>query len=107
IDPPTSPRVPAAPNRPLLLAGVLLLGLGAGGGAGFGLTQLRGTFATSTQLERAFDLPVIGAVSHMSTDATRAIAAKRMKLFIVGASALMGLFLVLLAAEFGQRGSIG
>jgi polysaccharide chain length determinant protein (PEP-CTERM system associated) len=107
IDPPTSPRVPAAPNRPLLLFGVLILGLGAGGGAGFGLTQLRGSFATSAQLERAFDLPVIGTVSHMSTEATRAVAAKRMKLFIIAASALAGLFVVLLAAEFVQRGLIG
>ncbi len=107
LDPPTSPRVPAAPNRPLLLLGVLILGLGAGGGAGFALTQLRGTFATATQLERAFDLPVIGTVSHTSTEATRAIAAKKMKLFIIAAAALAGLFLVLLAAEFVQRGLIG
>jgi polysaccharide chain length determinant protein (PEP-CTERM system associated) len=107
IDPPTSPRVPAAPNRPLLLFGVLILGLGAGGGAGFALTQLRGTFATSAQLERAFELPVIGTISHTSTDATRAVAAKKMKLFIVAAAALAGLFLVLLAAEFVQRGLIG
>jgi polysaccharide chain length determinant protein (PEP-CTERM system associated) len=107
IDPPTSPRVPAAPNRPLLLFGVLILGLGAGGGAGFGLTQLRGSFATSAQLERAFDLPVIGTVSHMSTEATRAVAAKRMKLFMIAAAALAGLFVVLLAAEFVQRGLIG
>lgn len=107
IDPPTSPRVPAAPNRPLLLLGVLIVGLGAGGGAGFILTQLRGTFATSAQLERAFELPVIGTVSHMSTDTTRALAAKRMKLFILAAAALAGLFLVLMAAEFVQRGLIG
>jgi polysaccharide chain length determinant protein (PEP-CTERM system associated) len=107
IDPPTSPRVPAAPNRPLLLFGVLILGLGAGGGAGFGLSQLRGSFATSAQLERAFELPVIGTVSHTSTEATRGAAAKRMKLFIIAASALAGLFVVLLAAEFVQRGLIG
>jgi len=107
IDPPTSPRVPAAPNRPLLLFGVLLLGLGAGGGAGFAITQLRGTFATSAQLERTFDLPVIGTVSHMSTDGTRAIATKRMKLFVIAVAALVGLFMVLLAAEFVQRGLIG
>jgi polysaccharide chain length determinant protein (PEP-CTERM system associated) len=107
IDPPTSPRVPAAPNRPLLLFGVLILGLGAGGGAGFALTQLRGTFATSAQLERAFELPVIGTVSHTSTEATRAGAARKAKLFIVAGAALAGLFVVLLAAEFVQRGMIG
>jgi polysaccharide chain length determinant protein (PEP-CTERM system associated) len=107
IDPPTSPRVPAAPNRPLLLFGVLLLGLGAGAGAGFGLTQLRGSFATSAQLERAFDLPVIGTVSHVSTEVTRSSAAKKAKLFIIAGAALAGLFVILLAAEFVQRGMIG
>jgi len=107
IDPPTSPRVPAAPNRPLLLIGVLLLGAGAGCGAGFGLTQLRGSFATSAQLERALDLPVIGAVSHTSTDATRAVEVKKLKIFIVAAAALVGLFLILMAAEFVQRGLVG
>lgn len=107
IDPPTSPRVPAAPNRPLLLFGVLLLGIGAGAGAGFGLTQLKGTFATASQLERAFELPVIGTISHTSTEATRLVATKKLKLFIVAAAGLAGLFVVLLAAEFIQRGLIG
>jgi uncharacterized protein involved in exopolysaccharide biosynthesis len=107
IDPPTSPRVPAAPNRPLLLFGVLLLGLGAGAGAGFGVSKLRATFATAGQLENAFELPVIGTVSHTSTEGSRALAAKRTRLFAIGAAALAGLFLVLLAAEFIQRGLIG
>src|SRR3546814_6203914 len=35
IDPPSSPRVPAAPNRPLLLLAVLVVGVGGGVGAAF------------------------------------------------------------------------
>ena len=47
IDPPTAPRNPAAPNRPLLLLGVLIVGLGAGAGAAFVLGQLRSSFTTA------------------------------------------------------------
>jgi polysaccharide chain length determinant protein (PEP-CTERM system associated) len=61
IDPPTSPREPSAPNRPLLLVGVLVAGLAAGAGGAFALGQMRGTFATTADLERAIGLPVLGA----------------------------------------------
>ncbi|MBO9528188.1 MAG: chain-length determining protein, partial [Sphingobium yanoikuyae] len=64
VDPPSTPRVPAAPNRPLLLLGVLVIGLGAGSAVAFALGQVKGTFATASKLERVFDLPVIGTVSH-------------------------------------------
>jgi polysaccharide chain length determinant protein (PEP-CTERM system associated) len=106
VDPPTTPRVPAWPNRPLLLLGVLIVGIGAGGGAAFGLGQMKGTFATAARLERAFDLPVVGTVSHTVTEAARAVSLRRMKLFALGAGGLGALFIVLLGAEFVQRGMV-
>jgi len=104
IDPPTTPRVPSAPNRPLLLFGVLLLGLGAGAGAGWGLSQLRSSFATANKLEAVFVLPVIGTISTVMTDGQREIRTKRRKQFMAASGALGGLFVVLLAIEFVQRG---
>jgi polysaccharide chain length determinant protein (PEP-CTERM system associated) len=106
IDPPTTPRVPAAPNRPLLLAGVLVLGIGAGAGVAFALGQLNSTFATSAKLERTIGLPVIGAISHVLTDAARDLRARRLRLFMAAGGGLGLLFVVLLGVEFVQRGMV-
>ncbi len=106
IDPPVVPTAPAAPNRPLLLFGVLLLGIVAGAGAAFGLGQLRSTFMTESQLERALDLPVLGTVSEIVSTRTAAMRAKRGKQFFAASGALGGLFVMLLIAEFVQRGSV-
>jgi polysaccharide chain length determinant protein (PEP-CTERM system associated) len=106
IDPPSTPRVPSAPNRPLLLFGVLFVGLGAGAGSAFALGQLNGTFATATKLERTFELPVIGTISHTMTSAARALQARRTKLFAAASGGLGVLFVVLLGVEFVQRGMV-
>ena len=63
VDPPTTPRAPDAPNRPILLLGVLFIGLGAGVGGAFALGQLRSTFSTTAKLQRSLGLPVLGAIS--------------------------------------------
>lgn len=107
VDPPSTPRQPASPNRPLLLFGVLLAGIGAGVGSAFALGRLRSTFATTAKLERAMDLPVLGAISETLTEAGRELRRKRMKLFYAGSGSLGGLFAALLAVEFVQRGMIG
>lgn len=106
VDPPSTPRTPAAPNRPLLLAGVLILGLGAGAGTAYALSKLGSTFATASQLERSFGLPVIGTISHTFTEAGRELRAKRLKYFAAGVSGLGVLFVVLMGVEFVQRGMV-
>ncbi len=106
VDPPTTPRVPAAPNRPLLLFGVLVLGLGAGVGTTFALSKLGSTFATANQLERTFGLPVIGTISHTFTEAGRELRRQRLKYFAAGAGGLGVLFVVLMSVEFVQRSTM-
>lgn len=106
VDPPTAPRQPASPNRPLLLLGVLFVGLAAGVGVAFGLGQLRSTFATTAALERGLGLPVLGSISESLTQRARAERARKMKLFYAGTGSLAGLFVVLLTIEFVQRGMI-
>ncbi|MXO90399.1 XrtA system polysaccharide chain length determinant [Pontixanthobacter aquaemixtae] len=106
IDPPSTPQTPSAPNRPLLLIGVLIAGIAAGVGSAFAVGQLRSTFATTGKLERALDLPVLGAISTTMTDTARALRTKRMKMFYAGSAGLAGLCVVLLAVEFLQRGMV-
>lgn len=107
VDPPSTPRQPASPNRPLLLFGVLIAGLGGGAGSAFSMSKVRSTVATAAALEKAMGLPVLGAISETLTDAGRELRRKRMKLFYAGSGALGGLFAILLTVEFVQRGLVG
>lgn len=106
IDPPTSPRSPVSPNRPILLFGVLMMGLGAGVAAAFAVGQLRSTFATAGRLEKALGLPVLGAISQTVTDSARALRKKRMKYFYAAGSGLLAMFVILMTIEFVQRGMV-
>jgi uncharacterized protein involved in exopolysaccharide biosynthesis len=104
VDQPGVPSAPSKPNRPLLLALVLFAGLGAGAGVAFALGHLQTSFPTAAKLEKASGLPVIGAISQMLTSAQREERKRKMKLFVGGASGLVGVFALLLVVEFIQRG---
>lgn len=106
IDPPSSPRTPVAPNRPLLLVGVLLAGIGGGIGLAFALGQLRGSFVTIAKLQKATGLPVLGSVSHTLTAAQRAMRKKQLRWLAGGIAGLFGVFTLLMAVEFVQRGMV-
>ena len=62
IDPPEIPRLPVAPNRLLLISGVLLAGLGAGTGVTVLFGQMDRSFSTVDDL-RTLGLPVLGGIS--------------------------------------------
>lgn len=104
VDQPGVPSAPSKPNRPLLLALVLFAGLGAGAGVAFALGHLQTSFPTAAKLEKASGLPVIGAISQMLTSSQREERKRKMKLFVGGASGLVGVFALLLVVEFIQRG---
>lgn len=106
IQDPTVPQKPAAPNRPLLLIGVLIVGLGAGAAVAYALGQLKSSFATPQKLERAFDLPVIGSISLTMSDAARALEKKRLKQFAGACVGLVGVFVILVAIEIVSVGTI-
>jgi polysaccharide biosynthesis transport protein len=106
IEPPLAPRSPVAPNRPLLLTLVLLASLGAGGGAAFGLSQIKSSYATAGRLERASGLPVIGTISEYLAPTQRADASLKFRYFVGCSAALVGAWLMLLVVEFVQRSMV-
>lgn len=106
ITPPSSPRTPIAPKRPLLLAAVLFAGIAGGIGGAFALGQLSASYPTAAKLEAASGLPVIGSISQMLTQAQRDERKRKLRMYLGSAGALVGVFLVLLMIEFIQRGSV-
>ena len=63
IDPPKLPVKPSGPNRPLLFGGVLGVGIAAGIGFAFLLSQVNTTFTSIQRLRSTFTLPVLGRIS--------------------------------------------
>lgn len=106
IQQPGVPQKPAAPNRPLLLFGVLIVGIGAGAAVAYALGQLKSSFATPQKLERVFDLPVIGSISLTVSDAAQVIERKRLKQFAGACAGLAAIFVVLVAIEIVAVGTI-
>jgi polysaccharide biosynthesis transport protein len=104
VKEPSLSNVPAAPNRPLLLAAVLIAGIGAGVSAAFALGHLQTSFPTAAKLERASGLPVIGSISQMLTGDQRVQRKQKMKLFYGASAGLVAVCAMLLVAEFIQRG---
>lgn len=106
MDPPSAPRVPVTPKRPLLLIGVLVVALGAGIAVDFAKGQLTVTYPTAAKLAASTGLPVLGAVSERVTPMQAAARRRSARHFAGGVAGLfLGLFL-LLTIEFIQRGLV-
>ena len=103
IDPPTTARQPAAPNRPMLLTGVLLAGICVGIGTAFALGQVQMTFASASKLIRTSGMPVIGSLGEVVSEAQTALRRKRMLYFVSGSSGLAMAYAALIGVEFLQR----
>ncbi|MFO1250909.1 MAG: XrtA system polysaccharide chain length determinant [Inhella sp.] len=92
IEPPrVSPR-PVAPNRFLLLGAGLLVTLLGGVFAAFAASQLRPVFFEPSELRNKTELPILGVVSRLVSDAEiRRLRVDRLR-FIGGSIGLFGMF---------------
>ena len=93
IDPPIKADKPAAPNRPLLLAAVLLGGLAAGGGIAFLANQLRPVFSDKRTLGQVTGFPVLGSIVAMRTDERARTHTRQLSSFAIAMIALVAMFL--------------
>ena len=93
IDPPrVSPR-PVSPNRMMLYPLVLLAAIGAGLFVAFAASQLRPVFHKAGELRDRFDLPLLGVVSRIMSDAEQRRERRGLVRFIVASGSLVGVFL--------------
>jgi polysaccharide chain length determinant protein (PEP-CTERM system associated) len=106
IDPPSAPRIPVAPNRPILLTAILFAALAAGLGLAFVRGQLQTTFPTQGRLEAVTGLTVLGSISEVVTDAVKAKRRQRLVWLGGGAGALAAGYAVLMLVEFWQRSTV-
>lgn len=104
VDPPSAPTAPVSPNRPLLLILVLFAAIGAGVAAAFAKSQLKNTYATARRLGTGTGLPVLGAITEVVSATTAATRRQKFRRFAMASVALGGVFGMLMAVEFIQRG---
>ena len=105
ISPPMKPQNPVAPNRFLLNAAVLFLGLAAGAGLAFALGQFSGRLLTIEQLKEAFELPILGAITKVSTGPDKDAARRSTAIFATGLGMLVASCLIVLS--FSHTGATG
>jgi polysaccharide chain length determinant protein (PEP-CTERM system associated) len=103
IDPVDVTTFPVGPNRPLLMTGVLLLALGAGGTLAVLLSFMRPVFFSIRSLEKRFRVPVLGGIRYISSPELDSANRVRMFAFVGCLASIVAVYGVLLI--FNQAGS--
>jgi len=97
IDPPRVPDKPSGPPRVLLSSAVALAGLGLGFFLAFLMSQIRPTFDDRRILNEITDLPVLGSVSMVWTQAQIRKRQRRHLGFLFGLLALVSAYALVTA----------
>ena len=94
IDPPAVGLEPVAPNRVLLLMGVLIVAIGVAAGLMYLLNELRPVYQNTRVLSEATGLPVLGAVSRTWMPDQKARERKAVFVYAGAASLLVAICLI-------------
>lgn len=82
IDAPRVPTTPSGPMRPILLAGILIIGLGSGIGISFIISQVAPVVSSVKQLRQLSDFEVFGIVSATEDSGLLAWDKRKTRIFI-------------------------
>ncbi|ADC72996.1 polysaccharide chain length determinant protein, PEP-CTERM locus subfamily [Thioalkalivibrio sp. K90mix] len=96
LEPPRRPTAPSAPDRPLMATGILLVGLGAGTGFAFLLSQLRRTINSRRQLAEIAGRPVLGTLSAVRTPQIRRRRRLELSAFSIALATLLLVYAVVM-----------
>jgi polysaccharide chain length determinant protein (PEP-CTERM system associated) len=96
IDPPRVSPKPVAPNRLLLLLLALVIAVGSGVFTAFAASQLRPVFHDARSLRNVIDLPLLGVVTLVLSDAAKQKEKSDLRKFFIASSTLVASFAVLI-----------
>jgi polysaccharide chain length determinant protein (PEP-CTERM system associated) len=94
IDPPRVSPKPVSPNRVLLYPMVLLAAIAAGLFIAFAASQLRPVFYKAGEVRERIDLPLLGVVSMIMSEADRRRERAGLVRFLAASGSLVGVFLI-------------
>jgi polysaccharide chain length determinant protein (PEP-CTERM system associated) len=100
IEPPQTPDVPVSPNRLMLNSIILVLGILVGMGVTFLFHVNRDAFSVSDQLSEAFDIPVLGSVSHVNALSQQIETRRAVTLVTSGLATMLFFYGVLAIASY-------
>jgi polysaccharide chain length determinant protein (PEP-CTERM system associated) len=104
VQPPAVSYVPVWPKRTQLLAVVLLLALGAGGGLAYALNQLRPVVGSPTALRQLAGIPVVAVVACAFPTRTALAARSEVRRFSIALVCLIvGFAVVVVLSRLGVR----
>ena len=94
IDPPRVSPQPVSPNRPMLYPAVLAAAIAAGLFMAFVASQIRPVFYRAGDIRDRVELPLLGVVSMILSDADRRREKMGLVRFVAASGSLIGVFIV-------------
>ena len=98
IDPPRVSHKPVSPNRLLLVVLALVAALGSGAAFAFVASQLRPVYFSMAELRTQLELPVLGVVTKVVSEADRRLERVYLMRFLAGSGSLVGVFILAIVA---------